>query len=390
VADVPVKRDAFDPTEISLRASVVAPPAAAAAAAPAVAAAAAAAPAQGEAEAEAQAEAEVPAPEPKQGTLQEYWRSISRWASAIEDDTSPVDDIPEEVLASIAARYVGDEQAREKSWLIMVSWLFDHIHSSQEYSAENKRLYLRGLSHTLLEFIWDESLRPNEQLALVQAGDAFALQAGKEQIVERGGVKAFRFVDSITGVLKYMCGLSACSEAIKREFEANPEDPLQGLVVTTETTGPMYGFIVPKAKERRLIFKTSSPPAPGRKLEKGGECAIISAISHHITILKAVSDMLMAEGYPRFILTDEILDEKARKKKERELAKSTGRKVVSEPKRPGRTFENAVRACALNDIILRWMDVMGKAVEGGAARKRYFYRPVAALKSGHKGAVQKI
>jgi hypothetical protein len=98
--------------------------------------------------------------------------------------------------------------------------------------------------------------------------------------------------------------------------------------------------------------------------------------------------MLVAEGYPRFILTDEILDEKARKKKERELAKSTGRKITSEPKRPGRTFENAVRACALNDIILRWMDNMRNT--GGTPRKRYFYRPVAALKSGHKGAVQKI
>lgn len=104
--------------------------------------------------------------------------------------------------------------------------------------------------------------------------------------------------------------------------------------------------------------------------------------------------MLAAEGLPRFILTDDILDEKARKKKERELAKATGRKVVAEAKRPGRVFENAVRACALNDIILRWMDIMMKVVpaEGGAGKagKRYFYRPVAALKSGHKGAVLKM
>jgi hypothetical protein len=381
VADVPIKRDAFDPTEIALRAKAAAAPVAAPVPAAVAPPAAVEAPAAAEEEAPAEA-----VPEPAQGTVYEYWRSISRWASAIENGTSVIDDIPAEVLTSIAARYVGDEQAREKSWLTMVSWLFEHIHTSQEYTPENKALYLRGLSHTLLEFIWDESLRPNEQLQLVQSRDAFALQAGKEQIVERGGVKAFRFVDSITGVLKYMCGMSACSEAIKREFEANPDDVLQGLTVTTETTGPMYGFIVPKAKERRLIFKTSSPPQPGKKLEKGGECAIISAISHHITILKAVSEMLVAEGYPRFILTDEILDEKARKKKERELAKSTGRKITSEPKRPGRTFENAVRACALNDIILRWMDNMRNT--GGTPRKRYFYRPVAALKSGHKGAVQ--
>jgi hypothetical protein len=386
VADVPVKRDAFDPTEISLRARPAQPaqPAPQAEAAEAAQAAEGAEAAQG-----AQGAEDVRISEPKQGTVQEYWRSISRWASSIGEDTSPIDDIPGEVLRSIAARYIGDEQEREKSWLTMVSWLFEHIHTSKEYTPENKALYLKGLSHTLLELIWDESLRPNEQLQLVQSGDAFALLAGKEQLVEKGGVKAFRFVDSVTGVLKYMCGASMCSEAIKREFESNADDPMNGLVVNRETTGPFYGFIVPKAKERRLIFKRSSPPQPGGKLEKGGECAIISAISHHITMLKEVSQMLVAEGFPRFILTDDILDEKTRKKKERELAKATGRKVAAEVRRPGRVFENAVRACALNDIILRWMDIMMK-VSPRETAKRYFYRPIAALKSGHKGVVQKI
>ena len=408
VADVPVKRDAFDPTEISLRAKE---PAAAAAqtqkeGVEAEAGAEAGTEVEVEAGVEAGTEAGVEAgveaergveaaiPLPKQETVQEYWRSISRWATAIANDTSVIDDIPAEVLTSIASRYIGDEQSREKSWLTMISWLFEHIHTSKEYTVENKTLYLQGLSNTLLELIWDESLRPNEHLQLIQSGDEFAKKAGKEQIVERDGVKAFRFVDSITGTLKYMCGMSACSEAIKKEFELNPADPLRGVVVNTDTTGSLYGFIVPKAKERRLIFKTSSPPAPNGKLEKGGECAIISTISYHITMLKEISEILVAEGFPKFILTEEILDEKSRKKKEREIAKSTGGKVVVQPKRPGRTFENAVRACALKDIILRWMDIMNTGAAAAAAaagaKRRYFYRPVAAMKSGHKGAVQKI
>ena len=104
-------------------------------------------------------------------------------------------------------------------------------------------------------------------------------------------------------------------------------------------------------------------------------------------MLKAISEMLVAEGFPRFILTEEILDEKARKKREKALAKAAGTKITIESRRAGRTFENAVRACALKDIILRWMDIM-KSTD--ASRKRYFLRPVAALKSGHKGAVQKI
>jgi hypothetical protein len=368
---VPVKRDAFDPTTISLRAKTTETPAEVA-----------------QEPLAAEPRAEPAALEPKQGTVQEYWRSISRWAKGIESGTSPNDDIPAEVRTSIAARYVGDEQGREISWLTMISWLYEHIQLSTEYTAEHKKGYLTALSSVLLEFIWDESLRPSEQLQLIQSGDEAALVAGSEQTVEKEGRKAFRFVDPITGVLNYICGTSRCEEAIRREFESNAADPLRTLVVNTDTTGALYGFTVPKAKERRLVFKTSHPPGPGGKLEKGGECAIVSTISYHITMLKQISELLAGDGLPRFILTDDILDEKTRKKKEREMAKATGRKAVVETPKAGRVFENAVRACALKDIMLRWMDHMSRKREPKG--KRYFYRPVAALKSGHKGAVQKL
>lgn len=356
VADVPVKRDAFDPTAIILRKKPVEPVEPVVEVAP--------------------TEGKEPAA-PKQGTIQEYWRSISGWATAISNQDSVVDDIPPEVLTSIASRYIGDEQEREKSWLTMISWLYEHIHMSQEYSAANKKLYLDGLANTLLQFIWDESLRPTEQLQLINSGDKMAIAAAKEQVVENSGKQAFRFVDPITGVLKYICGMAPCEEAIRRVYEADERDELRNLVVNTSTTGPIYGFIVPKAKERRLIFKTSRPPAAGAKLEKGGECAIISTISFHITMLKEISELLVTEGFPRFILTDDILDVKAKKKQAKLLAKSAMGGGT-------RVFENAVRACALKDIILRWLDIM-KSGTG----KRYFYRPIAALKSGHKGAVEK-
>lgn len=383
VADVPVKRDIFDPAAITLQRKPIAP-----------AAAAPVAEAETQAETEGDAEQQkavreqkgVP-PEPMPGTIQEYWRSISNWAIAISRGESVMDDIPATVSASIATRYVGDEQAREVAWLSMISWLYEHIQMSKEYTPEQKALYVKGLAETLLQFIWDESLRPSEQLQLIQSSDPIVLKVAKEQIVSKDGVNAFRFVDPITGVLKYICGTAPCAEAVRKEFEANPLDPLRTLTVSTDTTGPLYGFNVPKAKERRLIFKTSSPPAPGGKLEKGGECAIISTISFHITMLKRISDMLVEEGFPRFILTEDILDEKAKKKLEKEVAKAAGKAVVTQSRRPGRTFENAVRACALKNIILRWMDIMKSGTE---PRKRYFFRPVAAFKSGHKGAIQKI
>jgi hypothetical protein len=354
-----------------------------------VAAAAPAAPAPAAPGAEAPAaEAAAPAAQPGVKNLTQYWKVISDWGNAIREGTSPVEDIPANVKDAIAARYLGEEKEREKSWLIMISWLYEHIQATAEYTAEQKQTFRTALAKTLIEFIWDESLRANEQHFLVSSKNPSAVEAAGEQIVRLGGREAFRIIDPITGKLRYFCGDKGCSVAMTQEFEGNPDDPINTIKANTDTTGQIYGFVVPKAKERRLVFKTSSaPPAPGGVVEKGGECAIVSTISYHIKMLKEISELLVAEGYPRFILVDEILDEKARKKREKEEAKAAGRKVVTAAK-PARTFENAVRACALKNIMLRWMTIMQEAK--GAGAKRYFYRPIAAAKSGHKGAVSKM
>jgi len=374
VADVPVKRDAFDPTAMHLTA-----------AAPVIAKAAPTeAPQAPAVEAEAVAAPAEDAAKSPQG-VGSYWAQVLAWADQIKQGTAIKEAIPPPLLTALTARYNKDESDREKSWLIMINWLYDHIQSTEAYSAQDKTSYCAALSQTLVDFIWDESLRPMEQLQLLEGDNEVTRATAKEQLVQKGGIQAFRFVDPITGGMKYMCGAASCSDAITRVFESDPDDPLKGMQANTQTTGQIYGFIVPKAKERRLVFKTSSaPPPPGGKPEKGGECAIISTISFHIQMLKDISNLLVAEGYPRFILTEDILDEKARKKREKQEAKAAGRSAASSVKGV-RTFENAVRACALKDIILRWLTIMQDS-KGG---KRYFYRPIAAMKSGHKGTVAK-
>ena len=383
VADVPVKRDSFDPASIKLAPAL----------APLKAEGIPSEAPRAEAEApKAEApEAEVPkaeAPEPTEApeavpsVITALWSALVDWGKTIHDGTASKDNVPAPLLQQISAQY-GDK-SREKSWLIMVNWMYDSIQSG-EYVESQRASYRSALSQTLIEFIWDETLRPKEQLQLIQADDPFAIKAAKEQIVKKGSSEAFRYIDTTTGVLKYVCGSLPCSEAVTRVFESDPEDSIRNVKVNTTTTGPLYGFIVPKSKERRLVFKTASPPAPGGAPEKGGECAIISTISFHVKMLKDISNMLEAEGYPRFILVDEVLDEKARKRVERAEAKAAGRKSTVVSGREERTFENAVKACALKNIVLRWMTIMQDA-KGG---KRYFFRPIAAMKSGHKGTVVK-
>lgn len=389
-ADIPVRRDMYEPVEVAgAAAAVAAGPAGAAGAAPAAGEAAAAA-------------AAVPAAGPPDGTaLEQYWGAITQWAAAIQEETARMDDLPAEVKAAIDARYEGDERTRESERLIMINWLYEHI-ATEDYAADRKAEYLKGLATALLEFIWDESLRPNEQQILLQNGEDLLVQRlAKEQLVQSGTRRAFRYVDILTGKLKYICDGAVCSEAIRRVFDTDAADPLNRLQANTGTAGRMYGFIVPKGKEGRLVFKTSdAPPPPGGKVEKGKECAIDSTIAHHIKMLKEIADMIVGLGYPRFILTEEILDEKARRVAEKKTAKASGKKSaaggVTAARNPLRSFENAIRACALKNVILRWLDGMEetrarRAGAGGAAAtaRRYFFRPIASAKVGHKGTVTK-
>lgn len=368
VAQVPVKKDTFEPTTIRVVGLEGAP--AAAAAAPAA----------------------VGAP-PTTGTVDRFWDTIVAWATAIRGQTARAEDIPEEVKEAIRARFTGDEVTRESERLIMINWLYEHIQTSDAYDAAAKQAYLNALADVLLEFVWDESLRGTEQASLIRKGNEAARGAAKEQMVKKGTTEAFRFVDPMTGVLRYICGDAPCSEAVKRVLDSDMGDPINQVQVNRDVTGKIYGFLVPKSKEGRLIFKTSDrPPAPGGKPEKGSECAIVSTISYHITMLKEIGELMTAEGFPRFIVTDDVLDEKARRKKEKEEAKAAGRAATaSKARNPRRSFENALRACALKNIILRWMSIMtaGRGGGAGAVHRRYFYRPVAALKTGHKGVIAK-
>jgi hypothetical protein len=100
-------------------------------------------------------------------------------------------------------------------------------------------------------------------------------------------------------------------------------------------------------------------------------------------MLKEIGEMYDAEGVPRFLLVDEVLDEKTRRLKER--AEALAAKRPPAPPNPNRSFENANKACALKNLSLRWLDKMASSTK----RLRYFYRPIAAYKTGHKGVALK-
>jgi hypothetical protein len=335
-----------------------------------------------------------------------YWNVIKAWAATIAEGTAHTEgekppagakawpDLPSELVKEIKARYAGDEAKREEQRLLGVAWMYESIRGGATGHRE-------VLAQALLEFIWDESLKPNEQHALLRGAPEGSLERriGREQIQRQDAVEAFRYIDTQTGKIRYIFPDGKPNEALSKLLEASKSDPLYGIKADKESSGPVYGFLVPKAKEGRLVFKTSdSPPAPGGNPEKGGECAIVSTIALHIKAVKALARILEAEELPKFFFTDDVLDEKERRLKAREAAKKAGQaEPTFPPLNKNRTFENMGRACAIIDLTLRWLDITierrsgGGAAAGGAPGvwRRFFYRPIAALRSKHKGTVAK-
>jgi hypothetical protein len=372
LADVPVRKDHYVPTEVRLRVVGAEGPAAAAAATKE----------EGEGAAE---------PDAAGG----YWEAIKEWAAEIEAGTAKLEDTPRRVRRAVLSRYDADSQKRELHRLIMVNWFYESVRTAEDIGEDMRARALRALSEVLLEYVWDESLKPNEQQSILAGAAAVADErlaaVAAEQIARADARRAFRYIDAFSGKIQYMCDGKPCSPAVALQFENRKDDPLRGLRADRTTAGQIYGFIVPKGKEGRLIFKTSdTPAAPGAPAPKGAECENVSTVTHHIKMLKEIGEMYDAEGLPRFLLVDDVLDEKTRRLKERAEAVAARRQVAAA--NPNRSFENANKACALKNLSLRWLDKMAGAAAAGAAaakRLRYFYRPIAAYKSGHKGVALK-
>jgi hypothetical protein len=369
VASVPVRRDAFVPGKITFNAPTVT---------------------IGETTAEDRLDVREVISE---NTGVEYWNACVEWSKTIENATSVLD-IPDDVIEVINKRYSGDKYKREYNVLSMISWMYEHLRNSGLYTSDKQTLYYKLLSEIFLEIIWDESLSYKEQSSIIKSSKTPILdKVSIEQTVKKGSTEAFRYINTDSGAIQYECNSAPCSEAVTRLFESDQTDPYNGLQVNNLTTGPLYGFIIPKLKESKFVLKTSDRVVgPGQPLEKGKECENISNMTDHKTQLKQIRDMIVALGYPPFLIIDSVLNEKdergakkelvKKKKKESDLTAEQHETVKMKDKLVDsfRKFQNVVKACTLKNITLRLVDKLEK-IRGG---KRYFYRPISAVKSKHK------
>jgi hypothetical protein len=286
-----------------------------------------------------------------QKTLQ-VWNEFSKWITRMRGGDKE-GDVPSPVLSLISARYSKNknELRRMKEILEMITYFYVSIRSSPEL-LEHYRM-------SLYKYLWDEILTNPEQAAVFGelADDPELLHVWEEQVLESDSTIAFRTLNANTGKLEYVCEGQPCSEAIVRLLEDPERDPFQNIKADSTKTGEVYGTV--NFKRGSVVFKTNRPVLPGKKPDVGSECGNVSTVSAHIKLIKEIGELAGRYIRTTMGLQVDILE-------------------------GSRTFKkNSNKVCMLTDLALRMLDSMG------ANGKRWFYRPISTLRTGHRGLLRK-
>lgn len=278
------------------------------------------------------------------------WNSIEEWINSMSESTVPVQ-VPNELIQYIDEISKGNvtTQAKLQQIIEMVSWFhISYIRSSKKDSS--------AFIHALCEFFMDNWFNMEQQRNMLYGKEVDISYLMDDYKYDYEDIKVYRFIDSKTGKMQYICdGNKECARSFVDYIERDEPgiDADKKMRINPVNTGGLYGFIVPKMDG--MVFKTNEPPLEGKKLGVGAECGNVSTMGKHIPKLENLGIVLERNGYTNFDLTEVKM-------------KIGPRKIV-----------NAARACALMEIVLRYMDM------ARINNKRWFYRPVSAYYKGHKG-----
>ena len=228
----------------------------------------------------------------------------------------------------------------------------DKLHTILYLSKKNidKAIYKK----VILEHIWDEWIRPEEQVQLLLANRESYSEFALEQIIQSGSITAFRSVNAESNELQYTCmDGKPCSRIVIQAFNTLETDVVKKRTHDIDKVGSLYGVIVPK--RGTIIFKTIQPEQKFKAVS-GQECGIVTTKSHWLEKLIYLGNELEKHGVSRMDLD------------KGHLGASTD-------------IINTTRGCTLLNLVLRYMDYL--QVDG----KRWFFRPIAAYVSGHRGLV---
>jgi hypothetical protein len=355
----PVKQDSYEEFEEPLQRKVVGK-------APADAAAA-------DAPTEEEAEAEP------SGEVIPFWDNMMPFVDSIKDGSlaKPVSEkkiLPEAIERVLQLRYSKNKKAFDKAYnsISMFVRFFHDIKAKETWRAI--------LAKVAVQYLWDEFLTPEEQYTLFQRKGALeSVQAAcQEHLIAFEGETMYRYVNPSKGTVEYMCEGAPCSAALVTALEAEDEstDPLRQLRANTNTMGNPYGTL--NYKDGNFVFKTNIPVTPGanprlyEKQERGSECANVANMIPHYKLLETIGEISNTYYETDFGLN---MAELRPPKKEEEKSVDVQTKA--------RFVKNSVRACALTDIALRFLDALR------TEDKRWFYRTLPTFYTKHPGILRK-
>ncbi len=286
--------------------------------------------------------------------IKQILKAVRDWAQGLMIKNIQV---PTDIMTWLSGQKDFDKKdlTRIQNRLQMVIW----VGESMRLAGVKPEIF----EQVLLEFIFDEFMNEQERFAFYEHSELTDTGAQLSPIQYNQYSKknmAYVFVSTETGQLQYFCSpdKTECSPAIVDLI--NERGPYYKFYVDDANTGFFYGFMIPKTNGS-YTFKTNTPLKHGskdaqeRKIPTGKECAIVSNSSLHIRNAISLGDFLKTKGLDDLGLTDYVLDKSDRKPK------------------------NTQQICTINNLILRYMDII--KVDG----KRWFYRPVDAAMTGHKG-----
>jgi hypothetical protein len=196
------------------------------------------------------------------------------------------------------------------------------------------------------EYFFDEWLTQSEREKVTI--DGTDMGAASENRVSVGSLKILRFVNVKTGQIEYKKeedGSSVPKSVL--DILLSRKDAVTERTATIGITGSVYGFITTKAG-KAFVFKQGLPLAAGKKPASGAECAITSETANKKKNLDAIAE-IYGTGNIDTVVLGHIKN------------------------------LNATQLCAVTNIFLRVMD------KQAVNRVRWFFRPIAAAASGHKG-----
>jgi hypothetical protein len=277
------------------------------------------------------------------------WGVISTWIELLEAGEIESEE-PDGEIVDMLDVYVTDPVSKLKD-VSRYTTLFDKLKMVMKFMNDVPEEYKSSAAAVCRGYFWDTWLTPAEQEEILEAGADE--NSGTQHRTAIEDIRALRFLNPYSGLMEYKCGDKKCSDALTGIFEKNPADNVRigsiGSAVVGKT-GPVYGFITYKTGIYK--FKMAEPVKQGQPTPHGLVCETVSRSTIIDDALRTIDEPTQNTLNIDFNYIGLLKTKK---------------------------YDNNSQLCTLLELQLRLMDV--ERVEG----KRWFYRPIEAHYSGHKG-----